>query len=746
MTDRLQWRELHLPSTVAPAAMRAILIGWGGLPSQPRLVLETVVTAGRLRWRIGADQDLPLRRACHVVTTHLPEAVIMPLQDWPSLGAIGSNAVAAQVRVSQSRHLPLDDHDIEAAARSVVSALAVARRGEALQLQLILGARTSPTRPPRVSSPSRDEPGLRRQLHERSSQPGFGCAVRIAASAADIPRAHALVASVGGAMAALNAPGVRVRLSRSSIRTVATAASPFVWPLWLSVDDLGALTGWPISSDKEVSLPGVAARHPKVLTPSHHHPKTGVIVGDAVLPAHPARPIGQSARDALQHRHVMGPTGVGKSTLLAGLVLQDIEAGRGAVVVDPKGDLVTDILARIPDARVQDVVVLDAASPTPMGLNPLSGRDPDLAADGVLAVFHSLYGDGLGPRSSDILHAACLTLARRGDGSLPMIPILLTNPGFRRSVIGRVVREDRLGLGAFWAGFDAMSAAERDAAVRPLLNKLRPILLRPSLRAVFGQVRPALSLEEILAGNKILLVRLGKDRIGPEAAQLLGSLLVTQLWQAILSRLSQPASRRAPVSVVIDEVQDYLRLPGSLGDALAQARGLGIGITAAHQHRAQLGRLVDDLDANTATKLFFRLAPADARAVATQQAGGALDALDFASLPASQVYARLLVGGDLTPWVSVKTRRLSQPRRDPIALQASSEARYGRALSDVERDLLSLIDQTGPGTAPDDQTAATTPPSMSSEPHRLGRRRPSATHQVAGGESDASAVDDGGQP
>ena len=383
------------------------------------------------------------------------------------------------------------------------------------------------------------------------------------------------------------------------------------------------------------------------------------------------------------------------------------------MVIDPKGDLVDDLLARIPEDRTGDVVVLDAASTRPVGFNPLASTDPNLAADGILAVFHSLHGDGLGPRSSDILHAASLTLARRGDASLVLLPVLLTNPGFRRSVIGSVASADPMGLGAFWAGFEAMSLAERDAATRPLLNKLRPILLRPSLRAVFGQRRPAISIEEIITGNKLLLVRLGKDRIGAEAAQLLGSLIVAQLWQAILGRSSVPATKRVPFMVTIDEVQDYLRLPGSLADALAQARGLGVAITAAHQHRGQLARLVDDLDANTATKVVFRLTGRDAHAVARDHTSGVLEPADLTALPAFHAYLRPLVNGSLAPWVSLRTRPLPPPLRDPRRLQAASEARYGQTLTDIERDLLSLLD-----------THASPASASSRSSDTFGRRRP----------------------
>jgi hypothetical protein len=289
-------------------------------------------------------------------------------------------------------------------------------------------------------------------------------------------------------------------------------------------------------------------------------------------------------------------------------------------------------------------------------------------------------------------------------------------------VVGRVANADPFGLGSFWATFEAWSDAERELAIRPLMNKLRQVMLRPSLRAVFGQRQPAFQLRQVFDERKILLVKLGKDSIGPEAASLLGSLLVNQLWQTALGRLSLHASQRHPVSLVIDEVQDYLRLPGSLGDALAQARGLGLAVTAAHQHRGQLGKLLDEVEANAVTKLYFRLAARDAREVASTHGGGLLHREDFLSLPAFHAYGQLLVAGALTPWVSLATERLPAALHDAGHVQQRSEARYGRSLDEVERDLLNLLDAPVSGVS--EGQAAT---------ERPGRRRPTSADAEGGG-------------
>lgn len=725
--SRLIWRQLELPAVIAPNLARAVLVGLAALPNQPRLVLEAVGRGGRIVWRLGADDDVALRKAAHVIRTHLPDTQITPVTD--EFDRADGLTAAAQLRMSGARHLPLAERDTASVTRSLLAALAQAGKKEQLRLQIVLGARTWPR-----TAPQRDD--VRRPVLEaKHSQHGFGCAIRIAAHSGSEARARQLVNLAAAALRGLETPGVAITLGRVGIRTVASVSSPFCWPLWLSVDDLIPLTAWPVSDDRNVELPGLPPRHPKLLPVTTAHPEAGVSVGLSTVSLNRgiSRPVAQAPVDALQHRHVLGPTGVGKSTLLGRLILQDVDAGRGVVVIDPKTDLVNDLLTRIPKHRLDDVVVLDPASKRPVGINPLQHTDPDLAADSIVAVFHSLFGAGLGPRSTDILHAAVLTLARRGDASLVMVPLLLTNPGFRRSVIGSVAKADPLGLGAFWAGFENLSTAERQHVIQPLLNKLRQVLLRPSLRAIFGQRTPAFSLAEIFTKQKILLVKLGKDSIGPEAAALLGSLVVSQLWQTALStRTRQPADQRDPVMVYIDEVQDYLRLPASLADALAQARGLGMGITAAHQHRGQLGKLLEDIDANTGTKLCFRLSSNDARDVAAAFGSGQLERDDFMALDQYEAYARLLSQGTTTPWVSISTEPWPEPLRDAATLQTRADARYGQTLDAIEADLLSLTDARTPlqATPPSPDDASGPSPASRTD---LGRRR---THRKEGSDDE----------
>ena len=283
------------------------------------------------------------------------------------------------------------------------------------------------------------------------------------------------------------------------------------------------------------------------------------------------RPLALSLPDSLRHLHVIGPTGVGKSTLMLGLITQDMQAGRGVVVVDPKGDLVSDVLDRVPPERTGDVVVLDPADEErPVGLEPAG------AAGRVAGAGGGPSGEHLPrpvPRLLGTAHrrhpagGALLTLVGVPGMTLAEVPLLLTDPGFRRPLVGRL--NDPVALGPFWGWYDGLSDGERTAAIGPVMNKLRTFLLRRRLRNILGPGRAGVRLRpgagELGASCSC---RSTKGLLGEEAAALLGSLVVTRLWQAVQSRagLNQPSG--TVTFAYIDEFQDYLHLPlGRRGDA-----------------------------------------------------------------------------------------------------------------------------------------------------------------------------------
>jgi len=702
------WRQLHWPQPLDSGQALAVLRSWAADQHSPRLVLEARATSTGIAYLLGAPLAA-LLSAQRRLRTAIPEVRLTAIADerTPLL-------TARRLKLS-TRHRPLRSDQPEEVARAVLGALCQVGRDEALVLQLMLGPRRIPLAVPNNSPSSVVMPWYqvawlgnggtvdgekRTALRSKVSDHGFAATIRIGVTADSPDRRRELLLGVYSAIRVSEAPGVQCKLARDSNRRVSDAIAPWFWPLRLNAAELLALTAWPVGDEP---LPGQPALHPKRLPPSDGTTGAERVIALATAPGVTAS-LPLPARSALHHLHVLGPTGTGKSTLLVRLICQDMQAGRAIVVVDPQGDLLNDVLERVPHARRDDVIVLDPAdTAAPVGLNPLltRGRNPEVVADGLLAVFQGLYGDALGPRSQDILHACLLTLTRRSDASLVMLPLLLTNASFRRSLTTGL--HDPIALGPFWDWYEHLSEGERQAAIAPIQNKLRQWLLRPSLRNVLGQHQPKLSVSEVFAQNKVLLVSLAQGQLGPEGAALLGSLVVAELWQATTERASIPKSQRQPVMVYLDEFSAFLHLPTDLADALARSRGMGVAYTLAHQFLAQLPPAIRAATlANTRSRVCFQLAAEDAVVIARSHPE--LSAEDLTALGRYEIYASVFAGGRVTPFASGRTLPAPEITTRAADQRARSRRRYGQPREALERDFAALLDPK-----PEAKQAADTP-------------------------------------
>ena len=385
----------------------------------------------------------------------------------------------------------------------------------------------------------------------------------------------------------------------------------------------------------------------------------------------PAATIGYNTTDALRHTWVIGPNGVGKSTLLLNLILQDLEADRPVVVIEPK-DLIADLLARIPEKRKDDIVVLDPLRRSAGRHQPARRRAsarpiPEVVADSLFGTFKAIWGDSLGPRSADILRNCLDLLARRDDASLVMLPLLLTNPGFRRRLTRSVMRDDPFAAGPFWQWFDSLSPEATATTIAPLSNKLRPLLSKP-LRDVLAQQLPKFNVRQVCAKRRCCWCRfrrVSSDRRTPSCSVRWSS---PNCGRPSANAPERPKAAATPVMVYIDEVQEYLRLPTDLGDALATARSLGAGFHLAHQYEKQLPpAMLDAFRNNARSRVCFQLQAGDAKEMTAGQS--VLTVEDFTRLPAHHVYASLVRDNAVQPWASGVTKPAPAPtsrsRRHP---------------------------------------------------------------------------------
>ncbi len=662
------------------------------------VVFEVSSTHGAIRYRLGVP-----RHEAHRFERMLLAA--LPGTTAEAIERVVAEEGSAWKVVTRPRHPMLRVGEAHTLMRMLLAVLRDAR--DPVVIQMVLGPRVpaehfpvpTSTRMPagvldqvRGTAPADSRAQeIARSVRDKRSEPGVRAVLRLAIGNTDRRNSRRLAREILAVYRSIEPPAVRIELRPASYRSVVDASAGWTWPLALNVLEVAAVVAWPAHAGK---VPGLDQHRTMPLPPVDRVPDRGRVIAASAYPG-TDRPLALDADDALQHLHVLGPTGAGKSTLLLRLIAEDMAQGRGVVVVEPKGDLIDDVLARVPDDRLGDVVLLDPSdSDTVVGLNPLGtvGEAPELVASRMLAVFTGLEADSLGPRMFEVLHAALLTLTRAaGQMTLVDLPLLLGDEAYRRTVVGSL--DDRLGLGGFWAWFERLSEPERDQVVAPVMRRVRRLIVDPRLRRTFGQTDTAFDMSEVFTRRRIVLVAASRGRLGYEAAGLLGAVAVSQLWAAAQARVQVPARKRRPAFLYLDEFQDFLHLPTDVADVLAQARGLGLGLIGAHQHLAQLPSSTRQaVLANTRSKVAFALGSEDAAIMARHTSD--VSAESFTALGRYEAYINLMADGEQSGWMSARTLPPPETSSVPQAVRAASRRRYGRPVATVDAE---LEKRTAPG-------------------------------------------------
>jgi len=736
----LSWLEIFWPAPLLPAQAVWLLRRLASDHVLAPVVFETVATGGRVRYLVGIETHKVAALAVFL-TSQIDHLVTKPLTG-PQLSLVRGRITSAAAVRFRSAELPLDTSATVNVSRGVLAGLAATRALEGLALQVVLWCGLAPqtAAPGRTGAstaawwadalrgviglepktPGNDH-ALEASAANKAGQHGFVATVRIGVTAETGGRREHLALGLLGALGTAVTPGVRLDWrhvpSRQFSQPLTTAwLRPRRDQSRLSAGEIPGLAGLPVS-DQEMDLPGLPPVHPRLLPLPIERQKRSdessvrvFAVCDA--PATLGQPIGFATRDNLTHLSITAPTGSGKSTLLWHLINGDMAGGGSVVVIDPKGDLVQAVLSTMPKNREPDVVVLDPTErDQPVGFNPLQitrrgpndTDSPELVTEAALAVLSQLWQD-TGIQTGDILHMSLLTLAtlnaaqvaagEANTGTLVDIPRLLSDQRWREQVLVRIggSHQWRDGLvSGFWAEFAGSSQAQQARLIEPVMRRMRQLLSRRTLRRLLGQPEPRFSIGDVFASRggtgRILLVPLNKAALGEQTAQLFGSLVVARLWNETLRRASPPTGYRQPVSVIIDEAPDLIRLPLSLDAALAQARGYGVGFTLVSQFHSQWPTdMQGAIEANTLSKICFRLPAADAKAMSVMS-GGQVAAEDFMSLQQFHIYASLARDGHPGDWFSGQTLPPPPASSRPERIRRLSRERYGQEPPDTETDL-----------------------------------------------------------
>jgi Type IV secretion-system coupling protein DNA-binding domain len=765
LTDGARSVTILAPPTVDPAGVQALWANLHGLirPSwrarlagQPYLAFELVWTPRQVDIRMWVPGTVPPELVERAIAAAWPGAQTRTEAPEPPLPLTGS-AAGGELRLVQPEWFPLNLDQQADPLRAVFGSVGGLREGESACVQVLarpVGARRlararhaaralrsgqSTTRRGRLLDllrpgssgrrPSDDPtiaPDVRLILAKAAGQ-GWEAAVRYGVSSpVQGPatrrqlrgRAHALAAAYAGLDG-------RNRLERHRLRQPARAlaARRLRRADLVSVAELAMLAHLPA----DAAVPGLARAAARSVAPAPWLCSVGKVLGDAN--AGPPRPVAITAADARHHLHVVGATGVGKSTLIVNMVLDDVAQRHGVVVVDPSGDLVNDLLDRLPAEVGERLVLLDPSEDqAPPILNMLDGPDPDLAVDHVVGIFSRIYGSYWGPRTDDILRACCLTLLRQPQGEVTLadVPRLLGDAEFRGPYVQAVASD--AGLEGFWSWYEQLTGWARAQAVGPVLNKLRAFFLRPFVNRVVAGGASSFDLDRLLDNGGVLLARVPKGLLGEETSRLLGSFVLSKVWQSATHRAKVGERARRDTCAYADEAHNFLNLPIRFDEALAEARKYRLSLCLAHQYLGQLPReLREAISANARNKLIFAVSPEDASAL-ERHVAPELTAHDLANLGAFQAAGRLVAGGAEQPACTLRTRPAPAvvPGR-ASALRIQARQRFGR--TDQQRHRQGVRQQVGadeaaarqhPGSAAD--TGLTAPPTAATSTNRRQRQ------------------------
>ena len=357
------------------------------------------------------------------------------------------------------------------------------------------------------------------------------------------------------------------------------------------------------------------------------------------------RVFGIKDEDRLLHIYVIGKTGTGKSTLLENMALQDLERGNGFALIDPHGDLVARIAARVPTSRRQNVVYLDATDPDqPYGYNPLRHVREDriaLAASGMMDVFKKMWPEAWGVRMEHILRNVLMALLEQPDATLHEVLRIVSDKEFRKSV-GKSLRNETVRTFLLHE-FDQFSFGYRADGTAPIQNKVGAFLADPLLNRILTAPEKDLRIRHIMDKGQVLLVNLAKGRIGEDSSALLGGLLVTAVGLAAHSRADMPRPRRRDFFVYIDEFQSFTTL--ALANMLSELRKYRVGFTIAHQYMHQLEPDIRHaVFGNVGSVISFRVGAEDAPYFVREFHERFAHA-DFLQLPNYRIYLKLMIDG-----------------------------------------------------------------------------------------------------
>jgi len=464
-------------------------------------------------------------------------------------------------------------------------------------------------------------------------------------------------------------------------------------------------------------------------------------------------PFGIKAKDRDRHMYVIGKTGMGKSTLLENMAIQDLRNGEGLAFIDPHGGTVDRLLDYIPENRVKDVVYFapfDLEHPVAFNVMEDVGYDKrHLVVSGLMATFKKIWEDAWSARMEYILTNTLLALLEYPDATLLGVNRMYTDKLYRQKVVENV--KDPV-VKDFWmkefANYGDRYTQEATPAIQ---NKVGQFTGNPLIRNIISQPKSSFDIRTMMDEKKILLINLSKGLVGETNMRLLGSMLTTRIFLAAMSRASESAGELTKLPnfyFYVDEFQNFAN--ETFAEILSEARKYKLNLVIAHQYIEQMEEEVRDaVFGNVGTTVVFRVGPFDAEVLETIFMPK-FTKEDVVTLDRRQIYLSLMIDGvGSAPFSAVTIPPIEAP---PVSYRAqviaSSRAQFTALRGGVEKAVMDELAESAASPAPFDarmhrkpverlserppvQNVVETRPPSSLNPVRPANPQPAATTKTA---------------
>lgn len=422
---------------------------------------------------------------------------------------------------------------------------------------------------------------------------------------------------------------------------------------------------------------------------------------------------GIKAKDRTRHVYVIGKTGMGKSTLLENMAVQDIQNGEGMAFIDPHGKTADLLLEYVPQERIRDVIYMAPFDTEyPISFNVLESVDVDkrhLVVSGLMSTFKKIWVDAWSARMEYILTNTLLALLECPGSTLLGVNKMLSDKEYRKEVVSHIKDPS---VKSFWvkefANYTERMAAE---AVPSIQNKVGQFTANPLIRNMIGQPVSSFNFREAMDKRKIIIINLSKGKIGDENMKLLGGMIVTKLYLAAMSRADVPDRVMKVLPnfyLFVDEFQNFAN--ASFADILSEARKYKLNLTIAHQYIEQMDEQVRAaVFGNVGTMMVFRVGATDAE-VLEKEFAPQFTVEDLVNLGFAQIYLKLMIDGlTSSPFSAVTLPPIAHPQLSYVheIINASRE-QFANPKAKVEEAIIKFH-ETAPKPAPQKSNNSNTP-------------------------------------